>query len=489
MARRRRAAPHPNPSTARRLSAEDAVFVAGETPTMPMHTMGTLILEPSTVPGGRLDYARVIETVRSRIHRMPPFRQRLVRAPLALDRPILVDDPYFRVENHVHRAALPSPGSLRELAEFVAELAGRPLDRRQPLWEMWLVEGLEGGRLALVTKLHHCMTDGASGSSQMANLLDLEPEPPATRPPPAWSPAPLPSAFELASRALAPRLPSPLPLARLLLGTARGAWRRGRVRLDLLREGRRVPALFETAPRLRLNAAITPHRVAAFGSAPLEDVKFVKSTFGVTVNDAVLAAFSLAFRSYLLAHDDLPEGPVLCAVPVSLKNEREKQELSNKVSLMTVRLPTHLADAEDVVRAVHEESEVAKRLFGAADDSLLEGWLELLPAPLTSAGARLFSDWHLADRVPALVNCIVSNMQGPPVPLYFGGARVDALYPMGPVGEGMGLNVTVLSNQGRLDVGILACRESVPDVGDLADGFADAVAELVRAAEKAAAAE
>jgi WS/DGAT/MGAT family acyltransferase len=488
MARRRSDHPLATPSSTRRLCAEDAVFIAGETPSMPMHTMGTLILDPSTAPGGSFDYARVIETVKGRIHRMPPFRQRLVLTPLALDRPQLVDDPYFRVENHIHRAALPSPGSLRELAEFVADVASRLLDRSQPLWEMWLVEGVEGGCLALVAKLHHCLTDGASGSSQMANLLDLEPEPPAARPAPEWSPEPLPSALRLAQRALTPHLRSPVPLARLLLGTARGVVRRGRVRLDLLREGRRVPPLIELAPRLRMNSAITPRRVAAFGSAPLDDIKFVKSTFGVTVNDAVLAAFTLAFRSYLLAHDDLPEEPILCAVPVSLKSEREKQELSNKVSLMTVRLPTQLSDPEEVVRAVRAESEIAKRVFAAGDDSLLEGWLDLLPSPLVSLGARLFSDLHLADRLPGPYNCIISNMQGPPVPLYFGGARVTALYPMGPIAEGMGANVTLLSNMGRVDVGILACPDTLPDIWDLADGFADAVAELVRAAEKAAAA-
>ena len=470
----------------RRLSGEDAVFIYAETPSMPMHTLGTLILDPANAPGGTFDFDRIVATVASRLHLVPPFRQRLLEIPLGLGHPVLVDDPGFRIENHLHRIAVPAPGSLRELAGIAGDIAARPLDRSQPLWEMWVVEGLSRGRIALVMKMHHCMVDGASGSSQMAQLMDLEASPP---PKPArghWNPPPLPSALELARGSLGSRFVSPVRLARLLLDTATGLRRRRRAQREVAR-GRPLPPLFERPPRTRFNHAVSTHRAVAYGSAPLADVKQIKNAFGVTLNDAVLAACALSVRRYLERHDDVPERPLVCMVPVSVKSQQEKAEFSNKVSGMLVNLPTHLSDPADVIEAVHAETADAKQVFAAIEDDLLPQWLELVPPVLSTIGARLYSELDLADRQPVPVNLVVSNMMGPPVPLYFGGARVEAVYPMGPVGEGVGLNLTVLSNMGRLDIGALACRESVPEVWEIADGFAQAIADLGAAAEKRAA--
>jgi len=467
----------------RRLSGQDAIFVYGETAAMPMHTIGTVLLDPSRVAGG-FGFEQIEKTLAARIHRMPPFRQRLLEVPLGIGHPILADDPGFRFENHLHRLAVPAPGGLRELALLVGELAGRPLDRHQPLWEMWAVEGLEGGRIALVTKLHHCMMDGASGSSQMGALMDLDPDASPPQPPPgAWSPPPLPSPLALAARSVGSRFVSPLRLARLLTGTTRGLLARRRAEREVARAGQERPGILEMAPGTPFNRAISPHRSVAYGSAPLAEVKRVKDAFGVTVNDAVLAACALAVRRWLLARDALPEKPLLCMVPVSLKALAERQEFSNKVSGMTIRLPTHLEDPEAVVRAVHRETADAKHVFQAIEDDFVPAWLQLVPPLLTTYGSRLYSELHLADRVPPIVNLVVSNMMGPPVPLYFGGARVEAVYPMGPVGEGVGLNITLLSNMGRLDVGVLACRELVPDPWEITEGITRALAVLSAAAE------
>jgi WS/DGAT/MGAT family acyltransferase len=467
----------------RRLTGFDAAFVYGETPTMPMHTMGTLILDPSDVPGG-FGFDQIAATVASRIHCMPPFRQRLLEVPLGLGHPLLVDDPDFRLENHLHRAAVPAPGGLRELASFVGELAGRPLDRSQPLWEMWAVEGLANGRIALVAKMHHCMIDGASGSSQMASLMDLEPEAVAVNAPAAaWNPPPLPTRLALATRSVGSRLVSPLWLGRLALDSVKGMRSRRRARREVAGGGDRGAGAPPITP---FNRAITAHRCVAYGSAPLADVKRVKDAFDVTVNDAVLAAFALAVRRYLLARDALPEQPLACMVPVSTKSATEKQEFSNKVSMMSVLLPTHLAEPEAIVRAVHTETAKAKHVLESVEEDLVPAWLQLLPPLLTQLGVRLYSELDLADYLPPRLNVLLSNMRGPPVPLYFGGARVEAVYPMGPVGEGLGLNVTVLSNMGRLDVGVLTCRELVPDPWEIAEGFTRAVADLEAAAEKRA---
>ena len=276
---------------------------------------------------------------------------------------------------------------------------------------------------------------------------------------------------------------SPLRLARLLLDTAVGLGRRRRAQREIARGGP-LPPFFEMPPRTRFNRALSTHRAVAYGSAPLADVKRIKSAFGVTLNDAVLAACALSVRRYLEAHAEVPERPLVCMVPVSLKSQQEKAEFSNKVSTMLVKLPTHLADPADVIEAVHAETADAKQIFAAIEEDLLPQWLQLLPPLLSAIGARLYSELDLADRQPAPINLIISNMMGPPIPLYFGGARVEAVYPMGPVGEGIGLNLTVLSNMGRLDIGVLACREGVPDVWEIADGFAQAVAELGVAAER-----
>ncbi len=472
----------------RRLSGEDSLFVYGETATMPMHTLGTMILDPSTVPDGAFDCDRVIRNLKARIHLMPPYRQRLIEVPFGLDRPLLVDDPDFRVENHVHRLTLRQPGSLRELAEEVGRIAGELLDRSQPLWEMWYVDGLADGRVALVTKMHHCMIDGASGADQMAGLLDLEPLADDHATPAPWHPAPLPSQLALAGAALVPSIPSPFTTASLVASTATGFVRRTAVRSKRTSTLDALTSVFAGAPRTRFGGALTPNRAVAYASASLDDIKQIKHAFGVTVNDVVLAACTLAVCRYLEADDDLPVEPMLCAVPISMKTAAEKQEFSNKVATMTVKLPTDIVDAERLLETIHEETEAAKREFFAVEGDLLMGWLDLAWPAAMAVGAQAFSKLKLANLLPSIANLVVSNMAGPPIPLYMAGARVEAIYPMGPIGEGIGLNVTVLSNMDRVDVGLLACRETLPSLWDIGEGFENAVADLKAAAQRTAAA-
>jgi WS/DGAT/MGAT family acyltransferase len=475
-------------SARRRLSGEDALFVFGETATMPMHTIGTLILDPSTVRNGQFGFERLVRTIAGRIHLMPPYRQRLVTVPLGLDRPLFADDPDFRVENHVRRLSVKPPGTLRELADEVGRIAAEPLDRSRPLWEMSYVDGLEGGRVALVTKMHHCLLDGASGASQLANLLDLEPEPTSAGTPPAWRPGPLPSRIGLAAKALVPNVPKPLAVASLVANTAVGLYKRAAIRRQRSSTWEAMTSIVTGAPRTRFTRAITAKRIVAFASTSLNDVKLVKNAFGVTVNDVVLAACTLAVRRYLREENDLPSEPLLCAVPVSMKSEAEKRDFSNKVATMSVRLPLDVEDGEELLHAIHDETAAAKREFFAVESDLLIGWLDRLAPNAIGIGARAFSALRLADWLPSMANLVVSNMPGPPVPLYMAGARVAAIYPMGPIGEGMGLNITVLSNMDRVDVGLLACADTVPGLWRIAEGFEAAVDELTTAAKARAAA-
>jgi len=442
--------------------------VHAETPSLLMHTLGTLILDPSTAPGGRFDRAHVVRHVKKRVHQLPPFRQSLRAVPFGLAPPVLADDPAFRVEAHVHRVAVRRPGTPRELAAVVEEIAARPLDRSRPLWEMWLVEGLAEGRCALVTKLHHCMIDGATGASQMANLLDFTPDG-ERPPPPRFRPGPLPSGWSLLRDAVMnPR--DPRELARLVRSSTAALVERARAG--------ELTSLLPAAPRTPWSGPAGTRRSVAFGSAPLDDLKRVKNAFGVTLNDAVLAACTLALRRYLEARDALPEQPLTCAMPISMKSDEELRQFSNKVTVMTVRLPTHLEDPRAMVSAVREETEQAKRSFEGSSPELLLGWLDWAPGPLVALGARLFSGLGLVRLFPMPWNCVVSNMRGAPFPLYFAGAQVLATYPMGPAGDGVGLNLTVLSNMGRLDFGVLASSTAVPEPWALAEGFTAAVAEL-----------
>jgi WS/DGAT/MGAT family acyltransferase len=473
-------------SSRRRLSGEDSVFVYGETESMPMHTIGTMILDPSTAPDGNFDFENLKRAIDARLHLMPPYRQRLLEVPLALDKPLLADDPDFCVDHHVHYAEIEKPGTLRDLARFVAPVAAAPLDRERPLWEMWYVDGLEDGRVALVTKMNHCMFDGASGADQMANFLDLEPQARDLSDVPPWNPEPLPSRIGLAAKGLVPTIPNPFKIASLVASTVDGYVRRAIVRS-------RQSSLSETfkmtgAPATRFTRSITSNRSIAFASANLDDIKAIKKVYGATVNDVVLAACALSLQRYLREDDDLPPDHILCAVPVSIKSEEEKQEMSNKVSLMSVKLPTQIEEPVELLRSINEATEAAKREFFAARDDVLADWLDLTWPMAIGIGARIFSDYNLADWLPSPANLVVSNMMGPPIPLYLAGARVDAIYPMGPVGEGTGLNITVLSNMGRVDVGLLACRETVPHLWRIAEGFEDAVRDLKLAAERAVAA-
>jgi len=464
----------------RRLEGQDAVFVYAETDTIAMHTMGTVILDPSDVPG-EFGFEEIEQTVASRIHLIPPFRQRLMQVPLGLGHPVLVDDPDFRVADHLHRLAVPAPGGMRELAEIVGDLAEGTLVRSKPLWAMWCVEGLEGGRIALIVKMHHCMVDGASGSSQMASLMDLEPAPPrlegATE---GWNPPPVPSMLSLTTRSLGSRLVNPFSFGRLVFDTAL-AYRSHRSVASRIEESHLGSSPSDgKVPETSFNGAITRRRKVAYGSVPLADVKRIKNAFGVTVNDAVLAASTLAMRHYLEVRGELPDRPLICAVPVSLKSEGEKKEFSNKVSIFSIRLPTQLEDPAAVVRAVHRETSDAKELHQAIDEELIPRWLQYVPSLLTTGAAHLVSDAGVAAHMPPIWNVIVSNMMGPPIPLYFGGARVEAVYPMGPVSPGLGLNVTLLSNMGRLDIGVLTCPDLVADPWEITEAYAEAFRVLLK---------
>jgi len=464
-----------------RLGGLDAAFLYFETPSMHMHVCGLLILDPSTMPGG-YSFSRIHELLEERYPLMPAMSRKLVVPPFNFGRPYWVKDPDFDLDYHLRRIGVPAPGGDRELAAVAEDIASRPLDRSRPLWEMWVIEGLAGGKVAVFAKMHHSTIDGISGANLMVYLFDLEPVPssPPEIPQDAGTER-VPGELELFGRGALETLARPLEIARLMPSTM--------VRLGetLLRAGRRrgkgLAAPF-TAPRTSFNATITPHRTIAFTEIALEDVKQVKEAFGVKVNDVVSAVVSGALRRYLEAGDELPDKSLIAAVPVSVHDVTAGHEGTTKVSLMFSSLMTDQEDPVERLKAIGQSNAEAKELYKMVGADTLMKWAEHAAPNTFTLAARLYSGLRLSERHPVVHNLILSNVPGPPVPLYVAGARLTGLYPLGPIMDGAGLNVTVLSNEDRIGVGFIACKELVPRIWDLADAVPEALHELVTAADK-----
>ena len=461
-----------------RLTGLDAAFLSLETPSCHMHVMGVAILDPTGVEG--FDAERVRDHILERLPLIPPFRRRLVDVPFGLHYPIWVEDPGFDIDYHFQRAALPSPGGPRELAEFAAAVAGRALDRAKPLWEMHYVEGLEHGRCALVSKIHHSVIDGLSGVDIMQHIFDLEPAPAPrldVQLAPDWEPDHVPNDLELLAYAVASLARQPvrvLKTARKMATTATHVIQR--VQRSPMRAG--VPL---TAPKLIMNGMITPHRKLAFVSVSLGDVKRVKDALGVKVNDVVLAVATGALRSYLETRDEVPDRSLVVSIPTSVRTEGERNKLGNRVSAMFASLPVELDDPLERVQRIHDSMVDAKDLHEEIGANTLADLAELASPAMLSSVMRLLTSLRFADRFDSAIhNAIVSNVPGPPFPLYLAGARLDAMHPLGPIFDGAGLNLTVISYLDSIDFGFLACRELLPDLDTLANAVPDALAELVK---------
>ncbi len=465
-----------------RLSGLDAAFLALETPAAHMHVVGVAVVDPATAPAG-FSYATICRLLDARVHLVPAFRHRLVEVPLGLSVPMWIEDPHFDLSYHLRRSALPAPGGMRELAEFVSDVAGRPLDRRKPLWEAYVVEGLEDGHQAFVAKLHHSLIDGASGVEILATLFDLDATTPAepTEPPGDWTPDRVPSELEMLGRAAATVVAQPARVLRAATGLGR----------SLLRVARRDTStpihvtLPLATPRLSMNRTITPQRAVALVSVPLSDVKAVKNALGVTVNDVVLAVTAGALRNYLQARDELPDQALVAAVPTSVRSEGD-HEHGNRVSAMFAALPVEIADPVGRVRSIQESTAGAKSVHEMVGGSTLQEWAELAAPVLFSRAIRAYARLRIGERIRPVVNVIVSNVPGPPFPLYLAGARLVALHPLGPIFDDCGLNVTVISYLDHVEFGFIACQDLVPDLEALADAVPAALAELTKAASLAA---
>ena len=466
-----------------RLSGLDASFLYLETPTHHMHVALTLLFDPSTVPGG-YSFARMKHSIGDRIPMAPVFRRRLVEVPFRLGHPIWIDDPDFDIDDHVRLAAVPGPGGLHELAALAGDIAGHQLDRNKPLWEMWVVEGLADGRIGLIAKMHHSTVDGVSGAALLSVLFDLEPAPPET---PVDGEQPvderIPSGLELMTQAIVARSMRPWEITWDLVRTGQRVLGVRRLRVGPgHRPERGKAALPLSAPRTSFNGALTRRRNVALCAIGLEEVKALKRATGTTVNDVVLATCTGALRSYLLDGDELPDRSLVAVVPVSVRPDHGNPHGSNQVSAMFVQLPVHVADPIERLMAVHEGTQGAKEEHSALGDDLLQSWAEHATPNVFASVSRFYSGMRLANVHRPIANLVISNVPGPDFPLYLAGAELQAGFPLGPVMDGMGVNITVMSYRGVLYWGIIACPETVPMLWDLADAVPDALDELLAAA-------
>jgi WS/DGAT/MGAT family acyltransferase len=461
-----------------RLTGLDASFLYLETPTSHMHVAGLAIFDPSTAEGG-LDIAHVKEVYRSRLHLAPPFRRRLVEVPLGLHHPLWIEDPDFDLDYHIRHIAVPSPGGARELATLAGHLVALPLDRTRPLWEIWVIEGLADGNVAVLSKVHHAAIDGAAGNELTVALLDLSPEIAHHEPTEEWQPDRIPSEVELLAYAVS-------SLARQPFRVLRAARRTAGAVLDLRRRGREVPELEPppapfSAPRTRFNCSLTARRSYAFTSLPLPLAKAVRHEVGCTLNDVVLALCAGSLRSYLDKAGELPEDPLVAMVPISVRSEHQRDAMGNHVAATLTSLATDIADPVERLEAIHAGMLAAKAQHEAIGADTLQQWAEFAAPALLGRAARLYTRMKVADRLRPPFNVTISNVPGPPFPLYSVGARMVANYPVGPIMDGAGLNVTVMSYLDQLDFGLLTCPDVAPDVWALADGLRAALDELVDA--------
>lgn len=461
-----------------RLSGLDASFLYLESSAQLMHVCGLILVDPSTMPGG-YSFGAMRAELERRVRDVPMFNRKLKGVPLGIDHPVWVEDTDFDIDRHVHRMALPAPGSDRELADLAGHLAGIPLDRTRPLWEMWVVEGLQSGQVAVISKMHHASVDGVSGSNMISFLCSLEPDAPPLESA-APSPSRTPSDLELVARGVLANATKPWQLARMVAPTAgilAGAVGRAR-------RGTAMAAPL-TAPRTSFNGTITGHRCVAFTDMPLAKIKAVKNSVeGATVNDVVLSVSGGALRRYLEERGELPSSSLLATVPVSVHGSSKRSGGRNKVSSLFTRLGTDIADPVDRLQQMARHNRHAKEHHNAIPADTLQEWAEFAAPRTFGLAVRLVAGMRLAERGPVIHNLVISNVPGPPVPLYFMGARIDGLYPLGPIFHGAGLNITVMSNDGQLHVGAIACRELAPRVWDLVRHFPEELDALHAATVK-----
>ena len=457
------------------LGGTDAAFLALESPTGHLQGVGVVELDPAAAP---LTLDDVIALVARRLPRLGLLRRQLVTVPGGIDRPYWIDvEPDLPTHIHGYRLVDGDPGGFER---FCAGLASTQLDRSRPLWEFWLVSGLPSGGQALVIKMHHSLCDGIGSLALIAQLFDPEPDPPAAvDDPSAPSPEEDPPALPwMLGRAALHALRRPFEL---VATTAELVTSAKRVRDTVEELAGAVLAAPLATPHLPFDGPITAERSVAFRDLPLDRVKAIAHASGTHVNDVLLAVLAATLRTWLLARDELPDQPVVAAVPISTRGPDDLFAPGNHVSACFVHLPTNIADARERLRVTAEVASGGKAVHAAVGGATLERVTSLASPLLLSVPAGLYRRSGASAHHPAPVNMVVSNVAGPPFELFLSGRPAAAFYALGPIFDGVALNITVISFRNVLGFGYLSCPDVLADVDVLADGHQQALAELAEA--------
>lgn len=455
-----------------RLTGLDAGFLYMETPTLMMHTVEVLVLTPSSPRAAAPD--NFYHWLEDRLHLVPPLRRRVLEIPLGLHHPVWIEDASFDLSHHLKRHTLAAPGTRAQLDAFVSQIAAEHLDRERPLWEIWMIDGLEDGAIAVVPKIHHAAADGIAVTRLLMNILTTEVSGPIGPEMFAWKSEAMPSKWALMRGAFRDRLSRYRLLPKLVSKTLRNGWT---LVQDQRRQLRGAPLPLIGTRRTSFNHALGPERVVATAVIPIERVQAVKAHFRVKLNDVALCMVAGALRTYLLERDELPNKTLVASAPVC--TDPESVRLSgNHLSNLIVGLPVHIQDPVERLRATHEAATEAKRAHALLGPELMREWAEFTPLHLYGWFLRQWSRFDLANLFPTTLNLVVSNIPGPSSALFAGSYRLQSMFLVGPVLEGIALNVTLWSYDGNLHFALNACRRAVPEPQRIVSGLEAALAEL-----------
>lgn len=471
----------------RQLQGMDASFVALESPTSPMHIGSILIYNPETAPGGFVRFKDILSFFQSRLQLSKTVRQRMVHVPFDLDYPYWIEDPDFDLEYHVRHIALPKPGDWRQLCIQAARIFARPLDLDKPPWEFTVVEGLDNipgvtpGSYAMVTKVHHAAIDGMSGIDLMEAMHTLDPHAPPPNAPDEWKPERVPGPAELLGKAYIGAIANPVKQIEVAAKAAPGLAKaiKGLLAQDFKLSSDMV------APRTRFNRKVSAHRVVEGRSLPLADIKAIRALDpGCKVNDVFLAIIGGALRKYLLAKDDLPKATLTAMAPISVRSKDEKGDMGNQVAAMIAPLGTHIEDPAERLRYVHSKTTNSKAMTDAMGARNMTEMSKVSPALWMSLGAQLYTRLGLANRgVGPPFSTVVTNVPGPPVPIYSTGARLESMMGLLCLNDGLGLGHVVQSYCDEATISFTACRELLPDPEFYVQCIEDSFKELLAVAQ------